>query len=91
MLIASGDGFCAFIIVVAKSIAAPRMCITPNTRCAGKNRSAIIPTKKGEIIPAIGPTVKSAEVCGGEADCAKVIRPRHVPRAPDEELDEHHQ
>ena len=35
---------------------APSKLITPSTRCAAKNRSAIMPTKKGAIMPAIGPT-----------------------------------
>ena len=46
-----------FITVMAANIiAAPRRCMTARTFWAAKNRSAIMPTKNGAIIPAIGPT-----------------------------------
>ena len=34
----------------------PIKCSTPMIRSVAKKRSANMPTKKGEIIPAIGPT-----------------------------------
>jgi len=57
MLIQPGLGASACISIVARSITPPpSKCITPSTFSVEKNRSAIIPTKKGEIIPAMGPT-----------------------------------
>ena len=56
-LIRIGDGLSDRITVIAPNIApAPRRCIAPKTRSVAKKRSAIMPTKNGEMMPAIGPT-----------------------------------
>ena len=57
MLMVSGEGFSTVMKVVATYIpAVPMRCKMPNTTWEGRNRSAIMPTRKGLIIPAIGPT-----------------------------------
>ena len=57
MLMVSGEGFSTVMNVVATYIpAVPMRCRMPKTIWEGRKRSAIMPTKNGLIIPAIGPT-----------------------------------
>jgi hypothetical protein len=56
-LIVVGSGFSPRITAIAPNMAAaPPRCVTPRTRSVAKYRSATIPTKTGDINPAIGPT-----------------------------------
>ena len=67
-------------------------CSAARIFSVAKNRSATMPTKNGEIIAASAVVpARQADLLAGELQRLPEPRPhRHVPRAPDEVLQEHH-
>ena len=67
-------------------------CSSARSFSVDKNRSATMPTKNGETIAAIAVApYAQADLRAREMERLPEIRPhRHVPRAPDEVLQEHH-
>jgi hypothetical protein len=73
-VMAPGDGDSPAISRVAPNMsAAPARCNRPSIFSVATNRSAITPTKKGEIMPAMGPTAYKSPM----SSPVNPIRPRY--------------
>ena len=71
------------ILVAKNSNTAPSKCNMPMMRCAAKNLSAIIPTKKGEIMVAMASAPYAEATCTPlDCKCVTIYVPMVTYQAP---------